>query len=418
MIGAAYFDNRSRLGADLHKLTQMLRDQGGAADDLQILENLQAGLNEPFVLAVVGETGVGKTTLLSALAGIELGHLSATPGTDRVRFFRHGTVAETTAIATGLEEVQLPCPFLQGFHLVDTPGTTADRHENQAIVERFVSAADLVIFVFSATNPWGSAAWDFLDKVHRQWMRHVIFVLQQCDLRTDEEIQVITDYMRQLSQQRLGREFPLFPISAKKAYLARSSGLDRDRLLKESSFSNLETHINQFVAGHSQRLVKLQSSLRLARQVLTQLSGQTQAQVQHLHERQRLLSAMQSARVTQVEQTQGKFAAALAASDQDFHAAAQHVQQLLRPNFSLRAAFGARKEDTRLPANLDHRLYQDLSSHAGERWHQMATVLEEDFKHLEAFLTQHWGEQRYLSKLQGADPSEPASLEARRRFTA
>ena len=74
--------------------------------------------------------------------------------------------------------------------------------------------ADLVIFVFSAMNPWGASAWQFFEKVHSFWMRNVIFVLQQCDLREPEEIQTITAYMNQLSRQRFNREFPTFAVSA------------------------------------------------------------------------------------------------------------------------------------------------------------------------------------------------------------
>jgi len=181
MIGEAYFDLRSRLGKDLFQLAQVVRENGGTADDVQILENLVAGLNDPFVFVVVGEVNVGKSTFLNALFGAEFSRTGVVPTTDKIYFFKHGPVVQSTPIAPTVEEVRVPCDFLKNFHVVDTPGTNSVESEHQQITERFVPAADLVVFVFSALNPWGASAWQFLEKVHRQWMRHVIFVLQQSD---------------------------------------------------------------------------------------------------------------------------------------------------------------------------------------------------------------------------------------------
>lgn len=416
MIGEAYFDLRTRLGTDLFKLAQLVREHGGSQDDVQILENLIASLNDPFVFVVVGEVNVGKSTFLNALFGADFSRTGVMPTTDKVLFFKHGPVLQTIPVSPTVDEVRVPCTFLKDFHIVDTPGTNSIEHEHQQITERFVPAADLVIFVFSAMNPWGASAWQFLEKVHRQWMRHVVFVLQQCDLRSPEEIQVITDYMRQLCQQRFGREFPLFPISAKKAYLARSSGLDTERLLNESGFINLESHINEVVTRHASRLAKLNSSLRIARQVLDQLIERTQHHLNTLAQRRQVLTELQAERAVQVERTQAKFQSAVEASDHDFLEAANRVKTSVEPNLSVAAAFRASNDDTRLPPNLDHRLYQDLLAHIGERWHQMAAVLEEDFKRFENYMSHHWKGELYLSELKGRDESEPASQEARRRF--
>src|SRR5204863_2799554 len=179
--------------------------------------------------------------------------------------------------------------FLRDFHIVDTPGTNSIENEHQEITERFVPMADLVIFVFSSMNPWGASAWQFLEKVHRHWMRHVIFVLQQCDLRTDEEIAAILDYMRQLCRQRFEREFPIFPVSAKKAYLSRNGGLDRERLMAESGFSKLEEHISRTIGNSGQRLGKLTTALRTAGGVLSAISSRSMSKISAREEKTRVL---------------------------------------------------------------------------------------------------------------------------------
>ncbi|MBL9143196.1 MAG: dynamin family protein [Verrucomicrobiaceae bacterium] len=418
MIGEAYFDLRERLGKDLFLLAQVVREHGGTADDVQILENLVAGLNDPFVFVVVGEVNVGKSTFLNALFGAEFSRTGVMPTTDKIYFFKHGPVVQSTPIAPTVEEVRVPCDFLKNFHIVDTPGTNSIEGEHQQITEKFVPAADLVVFVFSALNPWGASAWQFLDKVHRQWMRHVIFVLQQCDLRTPEELQVITDYMRQLCQQRFGREFPLFPVSAKKAFLARSSGIDRERLMAESGYEALEGHINQVVTQQPARLGKLGASVRLARQVLDQIMERTTATLDLIRKGRALIDEMQGEREVQVERTKGKFQLAVEASDFDFREAASRIVALADEGLTPKAAFKLKAEDTRIPKNLDHKLYQDLLASAGERWQQMAHILEDDFKRFENYMAHHWRGELYLGDLKAHEENEPASQEARRRFTA
>ncbi len=415
MIGEEYFELRSRLGTDLYVLAGLVRELGGSGDDVHILENLIASLNDPFVFVVVGEVNVGKSTFLNALFGADFSRTGVMPTTDRIYFFKHGNEVTTTTIAPSVEEVRVPCGFLKDFHIVDTPGTNSIENEHQQITERFVPVADLVIFVFSAMNPWGASAWQFLEKVHRHWMRNVIFVLQQCDLRTPEEIQVITDYMGQLSRQRFNREFPLFAISAKKAYLARSSGLDREKLLADSGFHALESHITTTVTRSQPRMAKLGSALRLAQHVLEQLVQRTGSRLEQVRERRSLIDEMQAEREVQVARTQSKFTAALDATDRDYREAALQVVTLADQNFSVRAAFKAVKDDNRLPQNLDLRLYQDMLARSGERWHQVAAILEDDFKRFEDYISHHWRGELHLLELKNEE-GEDASAEARRHF--
>jgi len=418
MIGDAYFHLREQLGTDLFQLAQLVQTHGGSPDDGQILSNLIASLDDPFVFVVVGEVNVGKSTFLNALFGAEISRMGVMPTTDKIQFYKHGPLHITTSIGPTINEVRLPLDFLRNYHVVDTPGTNSIEHEHQQITERFVPIADLVVFVFSAMNPWGASAWEFLEKVHSQWMKHVIFVLQQCDLRTPEEIQVITDYMRQLSQQRFGKEFPLFPISGKKAYLARTSGLDTDRLLNESGFLDLEHHIDQVVIQHPHRLAKFTSSLRIARQVLDKLIETSTAQLDDLRKHCMVIDELQAERSVQVLRTQAKFEVAVQTTSRDYEDSAGRIADQVDECLALKAAFRAVKEDTRMPQNLDHRLYQELMGRSGERWQQMATVLEDDFKRFENYMSHRWRGELYLSELRSKDDAEPASEEARRRFIA
>ena len=415
MIGEEYFELRSKLGADLHVLAGLVEELNGSSDDLHIVKNLITSLDDPFVFVVVGEGNVGKSTFLNALFRADFSHAGVMPPKDRICFYKHGSELRSTTIDPSVEEVHVPCDFLKDFHIVDTPGTDSIENKHQQITGRFVPMADLVVFVFSAMNPWAPSSWQFLERVHRHWLRNVIFVLQQCDLRSAEEIQVITDYMAQLSLERFHRHLPLFAISAKKASLARSSGTDREHLLADSGLPALEAHISETVTQSPARLAKLGSALCLAQQVLDQLTVHSGNRLKQVQERLQRIEDMQAGREVQIQRIQAKSVAALDATDRDYRQAALQVVTLADGNLSVRAAFAAVKEDTRLPPNLDLRLYQDMLARSGERWRQMASILEDDFKQFEDHVSHHLRGEIQLGELKN-DEGEATSSEVRRHF--
>lgn len=418
MIGDDYFDLRSRLGADLHTLSGLLRELGGDVESGAILDNLMAGLKDPFVFVVVGEVNVGKSTFLNALFGQEFSRTGVVPTTDKIYFFKHGPAIASRSLTPTLEEVQVPCDFLRDFHIVDTPGTNSIDGEHQQITERFVPNADLVIFVFSAMNPWGASAWQFLEKVHRTWLRNVIFVLQQADLRSPEEIQVIIDYMAQLSRQRFGRDFPLFAVSAKKAFLARSSGADPERLLAESGFEKLEGYISLSVTQNPARLGKLLNTHRFARQILDQLAVKIDSAVEAARRKRALIDDLQAERAMQGERTLKKLTPALEATEKDYHDAAIKIASMSEDLLSLKTATRSETHDERGLDSLDHRLFQEIMFRVGERWRHVAAVVEEDHRQFTKFLHSQARDQLYLAPLNETRDIDDPAVEMRRRFVA
>ncbi|MDI1315363.1 dynamin family protein [Prosthecobacter sp.] len=421
MIGDDYFELRSRIGTDLLALSAALRESGGDSESAAILDNLIASLKEPFVFVVVGEVNVGKSTFLNALFGQDFSSTGVVPTTGKILFFRHGEEHSVVPVTPTLDEVYAPVDFLRDFHIVDTPGTNSVENEHQLITERFVPIADLVIFVFSAMNPWGASAWQFLEKVHREWMRHVIFVLQQSDLRSPEEIQVITDYMGQLTRQRFGRDFPLFAVSAKKAFLARNAGIERERLLQDSGFDALESHISSIVRHNSARLNKLASTMRLARQILDDMRERHSANMQQAKRKTTVLQELQSERELQVDRTLKKILPALDATERDYHESVMRVAGLANDALTTRKAFQRKdaeeNENGARPQSLDHRLFQELQHRTGDRWRQVSLVLEEDVHQFERFL--HAQGRGILFPLDAVLPSHDygqEESELRRRF--
>src|SRR5436190_7791821 len=146
--------------------------------------------------------------------------------------------------------------------------------EHQTVTKCFIPRADLVLFVFSVVNPWSQSAWDLLNFVQKKWLKNVVFVIQQADLREASEIDLIYRHLQDTAMQKLAFTPPIFPVSARKALLARTTGLDKERLWKESQFGPLEDQINHMVTESGTRILKLQSTARTAGVILGEAADQ------------------------------------------------------------------------------------------------------------------------------------------------
>lgn len=74
--------------------------------------------------------------------------------------------------------------------------------------------------------------------------------------------------------QKLGFTPPIFPVSARKALLARTTGLDKEKLWQESRFGPLEDQINHMVTESGVRILKLRSTARTAGVILDEVAAE------------------------------------------------------------------------------------------------------------------------------------------------
>src|SRR5438876_2917537 len=241
-------------------------------EEMDTLQALLRDISEPLLFVVVGEVKSGKSSLLNALFGNEFAKVDVLPATDRVYIFRYGSEEKSTEVSPKLTERYLPIPFLRDFNVVDTPGTNTMVKEHQMVAEDFMPRADIVLFVFSVANPWTQSNWEFLDFLQKTWLKNLIFVLQQIDLREPTEIDVIHRHLQDTAMRRLGFVPPIFAVSARKALLARTSGLDKEKLWEESAFAPLEEQINFIVTESSTRMLKLRSTFQAGRVTLQDLN--------------------------------------------------------------------------------------------------------------------------------------------------
>ncbi|MEY2519546.1 MAG: hypothetical protein QOF24_1305 [Verrucomicrobiota bacterium] len=334
MIADDYLQFRTELETALAKLLKLGSEMRRDPATLDTLHGLLTDIREPLLFVVVGEVKAGKSSLLNALFGHEFAKVDVLPATDRVYIFRHGEQEKSVEISPQLTERYLPISFLRDFNVVDTPGTNTMVAEHQTITEGFVPRADIVLFVFSVVNPWSQSAWDLLNFVQKKWLKNVVFVLQQADLRESSEIEIIKRHLQDTAMQKLAFAPPVFAVSARKALLARTTGIDKEQLWRESGFGPLEAQINHMVTDSGVRILKLQSTARTAGVILQEMADEIDGAVETILRDEQHLAKVNEVVQVRRDQTLRQVAGFLRGVDQACRECARQGTRLLEEKLS------------------------------------------------------------------------------------
>ncbi|MCU0451501.1 MAG: dynamin family protein [Bernardetiaceae bacterium] len=234
---------------DLHNLTAEI----GHRELAQTLSELRNRIHEPFMFVIVGEVKAGKSSFINALLETdkEICKVSPAPMTDTIQQIVFGEKEEIIVVNPHLKKLLYPLEILKEIAIVDTPGTNTIVAHHQEITEGFIPAADLIVFVFEAKNPYRQSAWDFLDFIHSEWRRKIIFVLQQKDLMPPADLAVNERGLSEFAQKKGIVSPQIFAVSAK------------DDLEGRKEQSNLETvraYIRANITGGQAGFLKLQNN--------------------------------------------------------------------------------------------------------------------------------------------------------------
>lgn len=334
MIADSYLQLRTELETALAGLLTLSSEMRREPASLETLQGLLSDVREPLLFVVVGEVKAGKSSLLNAIFGQEFAKVDVLPATDKVYIFRFADSESSVDVSPHLTERYQPIPFLRDFNVVDTPGTNTIVPEHQTITETFIPRADLVLFVFSVTNPWTQSAWTLLDLVQKRWLKNVVFVLQQADLRDAAEIQTIRQHLGQTALQKLGFEPPIFAVSARKALLARTTGDDKERLWDESGFGPLEDQINRMVTESGARMLKLESTARTAGLILSDVTEEVRGSFETITRDEEQLARLTAFLQTRKEQTLRQVAGFLRGVERACRECAEHGTKFLEEKLS------------------------------------------------------------------------------------
>ncbi len=237
--------------ADIADALKSLTKDIGHQELIETTEDLALHINDPYLFVIVGEVKAGKSSFINALlsTGREICKVAPSPMTDTIQEITYGEEESEVIVNQYLKRIYQPVDILKEISIVDTPGTNTIVDHHQEITERFVPAADLIVFVFEAKNPYRESSWQFFDYINSEWWKKVIFVLQQKDLLEPSDLNInhkgVSDYAI-----KKGIENPkVFNVSAKQEINGE---------LDESGFIELRSYIEEnLLAGQAPVLKQL-----------------------------------------------------------------------------------------------------------------------------------------------------------------
>ena len=404
-LADAYFQSRAQLGTALFALNTLAHDLQASPGTVRTLNELGTSLREPFLFVVVGEVKAGKSSLLNAIFGREFCRVDVLPATDKVYLFKHGEEERDVPISPQLIECHRTAPILRDFNIVDTPGTNTIVAEHEAITRQFLPLADLCIVVFSTANPWGASAWQFLQHVHRKWLKKVIFVLQQTDLRSPDEVAKIVEHMQQTMLQKVGERCPLFPVSARCAFESKHTADEQQRvqLWEKSGFGALEDFINTSVSDGTARNDKLRSVCRSAQVILDEHASQVRGAAQTLDADLRRLEEIRGSLREREEQSLRQTGGLLWTIAQNYERAQLRGEELLRQKLTLgktlKLIFGGSGWEKSFQAELESKQRESATKSVADALELIEADLKSVWKQVHDLMQRHFADQNGLPAL-------------------
>ena len=237
---------------NLHDLTLRIGHEEMAAT----VSELRNRIFEPFMFVIVGEVKAGKSSFVNALldTGQEIAKAAPQPMTDTIQQIIYGKEHREVDVNPYLKKIFLPVEILREIAIVDTPGTNTIVEHHQEITEQFIPASDLIVFVFEAKNPYRQSAWDFFKYIHGDWRKKTIFVLQQKDLATENELATNVAGVSEKAEREGIKSPNVFAVSAKAEQ--EKSG--------NSGFGPLRDFITANITGGQAPRLKLGNSIATA----------------------------------------------------------------------------------------------------------------------------------------------------------
>ena len=215
-------------------------------EEINLLVDARRGLEELFLLVIVGEFNAGKSSVINAVLGAKHLKEGILPTTNEITVLRHGDKARTEQSSDGFYTQYIPADLLKEVNIVDTPGTNVILERQQRLTEEFVPRADLVLFVLSADRPMTESEVKFLSYI-RKWGKKVVFIVNKCDrLENADEVAEVKGFVADNAERLLGVTEPtVLPVSAKQALNRKLAG----ESMSDTGFDDLEDYVLSFLGG-------------------------------------------------------------------------------------------------------------------------------------------------------------------------
>ncbi|PZR74809.1 MAG: hypothetical protein DLM73_06960 [Chthoniobacterales bacterium] len=246
---------------DLLQRSLWLAERCADIEATQILRTRLTNLQAAALLVVVGEVKAGKSSFVNALLREDVCEVAPGPCTVRIQELLYGAERRAVSLGDAWQRVSLPKEVLREITIVDTPGTNSIIKDHQTITENYIPQSDLVVFVFSASNPHTKSAWELLTLIKKEWHRKMVFVLQQSDRASQQELTTNLEHVQQYARERQVENPIVFTLSAKRELEG----------IYENGFAEFRSYLQTTIACGEAWRMKVEGSFQTIRSVMTRV---------------------------------------------------------------------------------------------------------------------------------------------------
>ena len=259
---------------------------GADQADIAKVNDVIEGLDELFLLVIVGEFNSGKSAFVNTLLGRKILEEGPTPTTDMINILKYGETAESRVL-DNLRVTRFPLELLRNVNIVDTPGTNSIMRWHDELTLNFVPKSDFVIFVISADRPLSDSEREFLEIISIKWRRKVVFLLNKIDTKSPKDVETILAYLQRESAKILGAVPVILPVSVLQAFQAKTTG-DAE-LLSLSRFPDIEHYLYEALNEAERVRLKLQNPINTVHPICQAVQGELTRKLEIVGEDRRKL---------------------------------------------------------------------------------------------------------------------------------